>query len=113
MGDLVVNPDDVEGGTRKLVARFVTDVAARSQPVEVRWEISGEEAGTVGSGISVSVFEAVEKVEKEKEEAGEGMLEVDPFADEVRSMVSADAAGGEWRGVGTVRKVMGGKYVAV
>lgn len=113
MGDLTVNPDDVEGGTRKLVARFVTDGAARSQPVEVKWEISGEEAGTVGSGIGVSVFEAAEKAEKEKEEGGEGTLEVDPFADDMRSMVSADIAGGEWKGVGTVRKVMGGKYIAV
>lgn len=113
IGDLVVNPDDVEGGTRKLVARFVTDGAARSQPVEVKWEISGEEAGTVGSGISVSVFEAAEKAEKEKEEGGEGTLEVDPFADDMRSMVSTDIAGGEWKGVGTARKVMGGKYIAV
>lgn len=113
MGDLVVNPDDVEGGTRKLVARFATDGAARSQAVEVRWEISGEEAGTVGSGIGVSVFEAAEKAEKEKDEGGDGTLEVDPFADEVKSMVSADVAGGEWRGVGTVRKIMGGKYIAV
>lgn len=115
LGDLTVNPDDAEGGAKKLVARFATDGAARSQAIDVRWEISGEDAATVGSGIALSVFCKSEGVEKEKEEAeGSESLEVDPFADEVKSMVSAEVpVSGDWRGVVTVRKVMGGKYVAV
>lgn len=116
LGDLIVNPEDGDAGSKKLVARFVTDSAARSQAVDVRWEITGEDAVTVGSGIEVSVFSKneVEKVEKEETEGGEGGLEVDPFADEVKSMVSAEIpAAGEWRAVETVRRVAAGKFVAV
>lgn len=118
LGDVTIDPEDTEGAPRKLVARFVTDGAARSQPVDVRWEISGEDAIHAGSGISMSVKEKEkEKIEapvvKEDEKEAE-----DPFADaEVKSMVStaevAVATEDEWKGVVTVRKVMGGKYIAI
>lgn len=110
LGDVSINPEDVEGGAGKLVARFATESQARSQPVDVRWEVSGEDASSVGSGIALSVKERVEAAPTEEKEPE------DPFADtEAKSMVSTDvviAGGEEWKGVATVRKVLSGKYVA-
>lgn len=110
LGDVVVDPAAAEGeeGTKKLVARFATDSQAKSVPVDMRWEISGEDANAAGSGLALSSFERVEKAEAE---------EADPFADEsggeAKSLVSSVDEGGSWKAVATTRKVIGGKYVAV
>ncbi|KAI5845733.1 Muniscin C-terminal mu homology domain-containing protein [Morchella snyderi] len=110
LGDVSISPEDAENGAKKVVARFATDSQARNQPVDVRWEISGEDSSNVGSGIALSVKDKAETVPTEEKEPE------DPFADaEVKSMVSTDvviAGGEEWKGVVTARKVVSGKYVA-
>jgi hypothetical protein len=78
----------------------------------MRWEISGEDANTAGSGLTLSSFE---KPEKPETAAAAEAEEVDPFADEggeAKSVAGADEEG-VWKAVNTIRKVMGGKYVAV
>jgi hypothetical protein len=101
LGDITVDPSQAEGG--KLLARFATDALARSIPVEVRWEISGEDAETVGCGLSLSVLEPeAPKVEE------------DPFADVTAEDRSTSGEGSEiWTPVTTTRKIVSGKYMAV
>ncbi|PWW74577.1 hypothetical protein C7212DRAFT_298575 [Tuber magnatum] len=111
LGDVLVDPAGGDEGSKKLVARFLTEGQARATPVDMRWEISGEDANTAGSGLTLSSFGEPEKPETAATEAGE----VDPFADEggeVKSVAGADEEG-TWKAVNTARKVMGGKYVAV
>jgi hypothetical protein len=103
LGDVTLDPAQETGG--KVLARFATDAQARSTPVEVRWEISGEDAQTIGSGLGLSIMG---KPAVEEEEA-------DPFADagaEDKSTNGAEPAVA-WNPVMTVRKVLSGKYVAV
>lgn len=77
----------------KLLARFATESEASSGTVEARWEISGEHAQGLGSGLAVST-----------QAQGEG---VDPFADE-----AAGAAAGLWKEVKGMRKVVSGAYAS-
>lgn len=90
--------------TQQLRARFFTDGEARPGNVEARWEISGEEAVGLGSGLSVS------RLVREEGAAGAagGSAEADPFADE-----TAASSAGAWRGVAGVRRIVSGSYVAV
>lgn len=81
----------------KLVARFGTGSEAKAGNVEVRWEISGEAAAGLGSGLSLS------QMSSSKEEGGS-----DPFADESTST----NATGTWKEVPVVRKLISGKYIA-
>ncbi|KAK4947105.1 Suppressor of Profilin deletion [Elasticomyces elasticus] len=81
----------------KLLARFATESEASSGSVEVRWEITGENAIGLGSGLSISV----------QGQAG-GSTEDDPFADD-------DAVGGltaVWKGVVGMKKLASGAYTA-
>ncbi|KAK5692186.1 Suppressor of Profilin deletion [Elasticomyces elasticus] len=81
----------------KLLARFATESEASGGSVEVRWEITGENAIGLGSGLSVSV----------RGQAG-GSTEDDPFADD-------DAVGGltaVWKGVVGMKKLASGAYTA-
>lgn len=105
LGDLVIDPAQGEVGS-KVLARFSTDGQARSAPVEVRWEILGEDAESIGSGLTLSALATTKKEEV-----------VDPFADttgEDKSISGASEASGigAWSAVTTVRKVASGKYVA-
>ncbi|KAG0643859.1 hypothetical protein HOY80DRAFT_879540 [Tuber brumale] len=112
LGDVLIDPAAGDEGARKLVARFQTEGQARATPVDMRWEISGEDANTAGSGLTLSSFE---KPEKPETAAAAEAEEVDPFADEggeVKSVAGAHEEG-MWKAVNTTRKVMGGKYVAV
>ncbi|KAJ9659002.1 hypothetical protein H2201_007524 [Coniosporium apollinis] len=94
--------------TQQLRARFFTDGEARPGNVEARWEISGEEAVGLGSGLSVSRLVRGEEGAAGPEGAvGSGSAEADPFADETAS------SAGAWRGVAGVRRIVSGSYVAV
>ena len=90
LGDVVL--DGYAAAPQKLLARFSTESEARPGAVELRWEISGEDAAGLGSGLSIS--------RHGKDERGS-----DPFADE--STVST------WKEVPLTRKIVSGKYIAV
>ncbi|KAL8665527.1 MAG: hypothetical protein Q9202_002232 [Teloschistes flavicans] len=98
-----------EGG-QKLLARFSLEEGGEraAGSVEARWEIGGDAAGGLGSGLGLAV----------KEDAGVGSLGgggSDPFADESAAggnAVVGGAAAGSWKEVRVQRKIVSGKYVA-
>lgn len=94
LGDMTL--DGYAEGPQKLLARFSTEGEAKPGSVEMRWEISGEAAGGLGSGLSLSQMGS-------KEEGGS-----DPFADES----SWTSGAGTWKEVPVHRKLMSGKYIA-
>lgn len=75
---------------QQLLVKFTTESEASGGHIEAKWEISGDEAQSLGSGLTVSAAEA----------------DHDPFADE-----NANPTGG-WRLVPNVKKVVSGSYVA-
>ena len=82
---------------QRLLARFSTESEAQPGNVEARWEVSGEDTLSLGSGLAIS--------QSGGKEATAGS---DPFADE-------DINGGlskKWEEVPATRKVVSGKYVA-
>ncbi|KXS93632.1 hypothetical protein AC578_6902 [Pseudocercospora eumusae] len=84
LGDITIRPGSAP---EKLLARFATESEAIGGHVEARWEVIGDGANGLGSGLAVSVH------------AADG---ADPFADEASS----------WKAVPTVRKLASGSYVA-
>ena len=94
LGDMTL--DGYAEAPQKLLARFTTEGEAKSGSVEMRWEISGESAAGLGSGLSLSQMAS-------KEEGGS-----DPFADESTST----SATGTWKEVPATRKIISGKYIA-
>ncbi|RMY44321.1 hypothetical protein D0865_10633 [Hortaea werneckii] len=78
----------------KLLARFATESEATGGHVETRWEVTGEHAANLGSGLAVSM--------QGQGAGGEG---ADPFADE-------DASAGAWKNVQGARKLVSGTYSA-
>ena len=95
LGDITLN--GYAEAPHKLLARFSTESEAKPGNVEVRWEISGDGATGLGSGLGLS------QVASTKEEGGS-----DPFADEGTTTTPA----GAWKEVPILRKVVSGKYVA-
>ena len=95
LGDMTL--DGYAEAPQKLLARFSTESEAKPGNVEVRWEISGEGATGLGSGLSLS------QTAGSKEEGGS-----DPFADEGTST----NATGSWREVQVMRKIISGRYIA-
>ncbi|KAK5124530.1 hypothetical protein LTR85_001747 [Meristemomyces frigidus] len=84
----------------KLLARFTTDSEASNGSVEARWEITGENAQGLGSGLTLSI--------QSQSHSGGASDGADPFADD-------EAASGlmsVWKGVQGVRKLMSGAYSA-
>ena len=79
----------------KMLARFATESEAKSGSIEARWEITGENAQALGSGLNVSV----------QGQANDGS---DPFADES----AAGAPGARWKPVQGVKKLTSGSYSA-
>ena len=94
LGDLTL--DAYEEAPQKLLARFATESEAKPGNVEARWEISGEHASGLGSGLSIS------QMSKAREDGA------DPFADEGNATPSS----GAYKEVPIVRKLVSGKYVA-
>ena len=95
LGDMTL--DGYAEAPQKLLARFSTESEGKPGAVEVRWEISGEAATGLGSGLSLS------QAAGSREEGGS-----DPFADEGTST----SATGVWRPVPVMRKIMSGRYIA-
>lgn len=83
-----------DAAPQKLLARFATEGEASGGHVEARWDVSGENAKGLGSGIGVSA--------QEKAVGGGGD---DPFADE-------GGAAREWKSVPGVKKIQTGSYGA-
>lgn len=94
LGDMTL--DGYAEAPQKLLARFTTDSEAKPGNIEMNWEISGEAAAGLGSGLGLS------QMSSSKEEGGS-----DPFADE-----STTSAVGAWREVPLTRKMVSGKYIA-
>jgi len=101
MGDLTIDPEDTENAGGKVLARFATDGMTKGTPVESRWEISGEDAETVGSGLTLS--SAVSGGEEE---------ESDPFADASGEDRSTAENQGTWNSVSVARKIVSGRCVS-
>ena len=97
LGDVTL--DGYAEAPQKLLARFSTDGEAKPGSVEVRWEISGEQAVGLGSGLGIS------QIGGGKEESGGN----DPFADESTPAVSTS---GMWKEVPLTRRIISGKYAA-
>lgn len=95
LGD--VHLDDYAESPQKLLARFTTESEAKPGSVEVRWEISGEDAVGVGSGLSLS------QVARSGGDGGS-----DPFADQGTGVGSM----GAWKEVAVIRKIGSGRYTA-
>ncbi|KAF2206403.1 hypothetical protein CERZMDRAFT_108074 [Cercospora zeae-maydis SCOH1-5] len=85
------------GEANKLLAKFVTDGRASGGYVEGRFEIAGEQAQGLGSGLAVSVL-------------GTDGAAADPFADESAAGAAPSAA--NWRNVPTQKKLTSGQYIA-
>ena len=96
LGEMML--DGHAAAAQKLVARFNTESEGKAGNVEVRWEISGEQAAGLGSGLGIS-------------QTGSGKDESsgsDPFADESTSA----ALSGTWKAVPLTRKIVSGRYIA-
>lgn len=94
LGDLELVPGNPP---EKLLARFATESEARSGSVEAKWDLVGDQAAALGSGIAVSA--------QGQAAAAASADAADPFADD------GGAAAG-WKKVKTVKKVTSGNYAA-
>ena len=94
LGDVTL--DGYAAGPQKLIARFSTESEAKPGTVEMRWEIDGDAASGLGSGLGLS--------QNAREEGGS-----DPFADEGNAL----AATKSWKELPVTRKIISGKYIAV
>ncbi|MCJ1310278.1 hypothetical protein MMC25_003940 [Agyrium rufum] len=99
LGDVSLSSPDNGGQPQKLLARFATDGEAKPGSAEAKWEISGEAAVGLGSGLSVS----------QVMDGGPKEAATDPFADE--SVVPPTSASA-YKEVASVKKLLSGKYVA-
>ena len=97
LGDITL--DGYAEMPQKLLARFTTEGEAKSGSVEVRWEINGDEAAGLGSGLGLSTLSSA------KEDGGS-----DPFADE--SGDRSTSAPATWQEVPITRRIISGKYIA-
>ena len=96
LGDVTL--DGYAETAQKVLARFSTESEAQPGNVEVKWEISGEHASGLGSGLGISQMSGA------KEESGGS----DPFADE--SMAAPPS--GSWKRIPLTRRIVSGKYIA-
>lgn len=95
LGDITL--DAYAETAQKLLARFSTEMEGKPGSVEARWEISGEAAAGLGSGLGLSRSGTL------KDEGSS-----DPFADES----AAASPAGAWKEVKVHRKIISGKYIA-
>ncbi|KAL9612538.1 MAG: hypothetical protein Q9167_002877 [Letrouitia subvulpina] len=103
VGDLTL--DGYAEAPQKLLARFSTEGEAKPGSVEARWEISGDGAAGLGSGLSLSQMSGGSGWTKETEgSSGSG----DPFADEGTG--ASGGVTGPWKEAPVVRKLISGKY---
>ncbi|KAL9019369.1 MAG: hypothetical protein Q9185_003355 [Variospora sp. 1 TL-2023] len=95
LGDITL--DGYAEAPHKLIARFSTESEGKPGSVEGRWEISGDAAAGLGSGLGMSCSGT------SKEEGSH-----DPFADEG----GAGSPTGAWKEVQVQRKLVSGAYKA-
>ena len=98
LGDVTLAPDQEQ---HRFLARFITDGEAKVGKTEARWEISGENAASFGSGLGVTQL-----AQGSASAATEGD---DPFADEGAAPSPSIA----WKDVATLRKIGSGAYQAI
>ena len=94
LGDLEL--DSYAEAPKRLLARFSTDSEAKPGTIDARWEIDGDNAAGIGSGLSLSQM-------KTTQEDG-----TDPFADEGTSANTR----ANFQEVPLTRKLISGKYNA-
>lgn len=95
LGDITI--DAYAEGPQKLLARFTTDGEAKPGSVEARWEVNGEHAVGLGSGLGVS-------------QKGVAEEKADPFTDD--GSLARGVGSGVYKEVAVVRRMVSGKYVA-
>jgi hypothetical protein len=100
LGDVTLGRDQPALSIR---ARFVTDGEARPGNTEARWEISGEQSLSMGSGLGVSMSMPGET---------KAEVEDDPFADAEESAAAAGPSV-QWRPVASVKRITSGTYLGV
>ncbi|KAI5797694.1 Muniscin C-terminal mu homology domain-containing protein [Geopyxis carbonaria] len=107
LDDLHINTAQCDNQGGKLLARFATEGLARPMPVEIRWEITGDEADNVGSGLTLSALLDGPKIIEE---------ETDPFADtsgEEKCLSVPEPTTPSWSNIVAVKKISSGKYTAI
>jgi hypothetical protein len=100
LGDVTLSRDQPAQSIR---ARFMTEGEGKPGNTEARWEISGEQSVSLGSGLGVSMSAP-----------GEVKLEVedDPFADAEEGVASAMPSV-QWKPVASVKRITSGSYTGV
>jgi hypothetical protein len=101
LGDVTFSKDQPAQVIR---VRFFTEGEAKPGNVEARWEISGEQTLTLGSGLGVSVSAPLNEAKQDGE--------ADPFADTDENAPPASPAIG-WKPVTTVKRIASGTYLGV
>lgn len=99
LGDVTLS---TEQPAQQLRVRFFTESESKPGNVEARWEISGDAAKALGSGLAISKMVEIEAAD-----------EKDPFADEDGgSEKEAVAPEKGWREIPGVKKITSGTYLA-
>ncbi|KAI9847629.1 MAG: hypothetical protein M1837_002203 [Sclerophora amabilis] len=98
LGDITLDANTLP---TKLLARLSTETEAKPGSIEARWEISGEQATGLGSGLQLSQLRSDPSIANTSGPA-------DPFADETTPATPNLS----WREVSTVRRLISGKYTA-
>jgi hypothetical protein len=101
LGDVTFSKEQPAQAIR---VRFLTEGEARPGNVEARWEISGEQTLTLGSGLGVSMSAPLSEAKQDGE--------ADPFADTDENAPPASPAIG-WKAVSTVKRIASGTYLGV
>ncbi|KAH8725525.1 Muniscin C-terminal mu homology domain-containing protein [Phaeosphaeriaceae sp. PMI808] len=101
LGDVTMSRDQAPQTIR---VRFFIEGEAKPGNVESRWEISGDQTSTLGSGLGVSMSAPLNEAKLDGE--------ADPFADADENAVPASPAIG-WKPVATVKRITSGTYIGV
>lgn len=99
LGDALFSRDQP---TQSIRARFITEGDAKPGNTEARWEISGEQSLSLGSGLGVSLNAPGEPKQN---------VEADPFADEDNAPSVAPSV--QWKPVSSVKRITSGTYLGV
>ncbi|KAH0558508.1 hypothetical protein GP486_004835 [Trichoglossum hirsutum] len=105
LGDVTLEAGGTAG---KLIARFTTDQEARPGNVEARWEIVGDNAVGLGSGLKLSQLGT-----ESSAIVTTSPTETDPFADGDATPSPAPSPSAAWKEVPMVKRIISGKYIAV
>lgn len=101
LGEVTLSKDQPAQTIR---VRFFTEGEAKPGNAEARWEISGDQAVTLGSGLAVSQSAPLSETKPDGE--------ADPFADTDEIAPPASPAIG-WKPVPIVKKIISGTYLGV